>query len=127
MNNSLKGAFLSGLVFPGLGQLALKHYKRGAVIIIAVLISLSIVVAEAVQHALAILEEIQFEGGAISISSISEAATRASTASGSLVFNLALLLAILLWIIGAVDAYRIGKNKDIEKGSMTQASNDDYN
>ena len=127
MNNSLKGAFLSGLVFPGLGQLALKHYKRGAVIIIAVLISLSIVVAEAVQHALAILGEIQLGVGAISISSISEAASRASTTSGSLAFNLALLLVILLWIIGAVDAYRIGKKKDIEKGSTTQASNDDYN
>jgi len=127
MNNSLKGAFLSGLVFPGLGQLALKHYKRGAVIIIAVLISLSIVVAEAVQKALAILGEVQIEGGEISISSISEAASRASTTSGSLAFNLALLLVILLWIIGAVDAYRIGKKKDIEKGSTTQASNDDYN
>lgn len=127
MNNSLKGAFLSGLVFPGLGQLALKHYKRGAVIIIAVLISLSIVVAEAVQKALAILGEVQIEGGEISISSISEAASRASTTSGSLVFNLALSLVILLWIIGAVDAYRIGKKKDIEKGSTTQASNDDYN
>ncbi len=127
MNNSLKGAFLSGLVFPGLGQLALKHYKRGAVIIIAVLISLSIVVAEAVQKALAILGEVQIEGGEISISSISEAASKASTTSGSLVFNLALSLVILLWIIGAVDAYRIGKKKDIEKGSTTQASNDDYN
>jgi hypothetical protein len=127
MNNSLKGAFLSGLVFPGLGQLVLKHYKRGAVIIIAVLISLSIVVVETVQHALAMLEEIQIEGGAISISSISEAATRASTTSGSLAFNLAFLLVILLWIIGAVDAYRIGKRKDIEEGSTTQASNNDYN
>ena len=127
MNNSLKGAFLSGLVFPGLGQLALKHYKRGAVIIIAVLISLSIVVAEAVRYALSILGDVQIEGGEISISSISEAASRASTTSGSLAFNLALLLVILLWIIGAVDAYRIGKKKDIEKGSMTQASNDDYN
>ncbi len=127
MNNSLKGAFLSGLVFPGLGQLALKHYKRGAVIIIAVLISLSIVVAEAVQKALAILGEVQIEGGEISISSISEAASKTSTTSGSLVFNLALSLVILLWIIGAVDAYRIGKKKDIEKGSTTQASNDDYN
>jgi hypothetical protein len=127
MNNSLKGAFLSGLIFPGLGQLVLKHYKRGAVIIIAVFISLSIVVVEAVQHALAILEEIQIEGGEISISSISEAASRASTTSGTLAFNLALLLVILLWIIGAVDAYRIGKKKDIEEGSTTHASNDDYN
>jgi len=127
MNNSLKGAFLSGLIFPGLGQVALKHYKRGAVIIIAVLVSLSIVVVKAVQHALAILEKIQPEGGAISISTISDAATQASTTSGSLTFNLALLLVILFWIIGAIDAYRIGKKNDIEEGSTTQPSNGNDN
>jgi uncharacterized metal-binding protein len=127
MNNSLKGAFLSGLVFPGLGQLALKHYKRGAFIIIAVLVSLFIVVMIAVQRALAILEKIQLEGGEISIGTISEAANRASTTSGSLIFNLSLLLIILLWIIGAIDAYRIGKKKDIEKRSTTHDLNDNYN
>lgn len=127
MNNSLKGAFLSGLVFPGLGQVVLKHYKRGAVIILTVLVSLSIVVVKAVQHALAILEKIQSEGGAISMSTISDAATQASTTSGSLTFNLALLLVILCWIIGVVDAYRIGKKKDIEEGSTTQASNGNDN
>ncbi len=127
MNNSLKGAFLSGLIFPGLGQVVLKHYKRGAVIILTVLVSLSIVVVKAVQHALAILEKIQSEGGAISMSTISDAATQASTTSGSLTFNLALLLVILCWIIGVVDAYRIGKKKDIEEGSTTQASNGNDN
>jgi uncharacterized membrane protein len=127
MNNSLKGAFLSGLIFPGLGQVALEHYKRGAVIIIAVLVSLSIVVVKAVQHALAILEKIQPEGGTISISTISDAATQASITSGDLTLNLALLLVILLWIIGAIDAYRIGKKNDIEEGSTTQASNDNDN
>jgi hypothetical protein len=127
MNNSLKGVFLSGLIFPGLGQVVLKHYKRGAVIMLTVLVSLSIVVVKAVQHALAILEKIESEGGAISMSTISDAATQASTTSGSLTFNLALLLVILCWIIGVVDAYRIGKKKDIEEGSTTQASNGNDN
>ena len=63
MNNSLKGAFLSGLIFPGLGQVVLKHYKRGAVIMLTVLVSLSVVAVKAVQHALAILEKIELEGG----------------------------------------------------------------
>ncbi len=119
MNNSLKGAFLSGLIFPGLGQIVLKHYKRGAVIMLTVLVSLSVVVAKAVQHALAILEKIESEGGAISMSTISNAATQASTTSGSLTFNLVLLLVTLCWIIGVVDAYRIGKKKDIEEGSTS--------
>jgi len=113
MNNSLKGALLSGLIFPGLGQVVLKHYKRGAVIMLTVLVCLSVVVVKAVQHALAILEKIELEGGAISMSTISNAATQASTNSGSLTFNLLLLLIIVCWIIGVVDAYRIGRKKDI--------------
>jgi hypothetical protein len=120
MNNSLKGAFLSGLIFPGLGQVVLKHYKRGGMIILTVLVSLSIVVVKAVQLALAILEKIYSEGGAISMSTILDAATQVSTTSGGLTFNVALLLVILCWIIGVVDAYRIGKKKDIEEGSTTQ-------
>jgi len=123
MNNSLKGAFLSGLIFPGLGQVVLKHYKRGAVIMLTVLVSLSVVAVKAVQHALAILEKIESEGGAISMSTISNATAKASTTSGSLTFNLVLLLVILCWIIGIVDAYRIGKKKDIEEGSTSQVSN----
>jgi hypothetical protein len=123
MNNSLKGALLSGLIFPGLGQVVLKHYKRGAVIMLTVLVSLSAVVVKAVQHALAILEKIELEGGAISMSTISNAATQASTNSGSLTFNLLLLFIIVCWIIGVVDAYRIGRKKDIEQRSPSQASN----
>jgi len=127
MNNSLKGALLSGLIFPGLGQIALKHYKRGAVIMLTVLVSLSVIIVKAVQHALAILEKIELEGGAIGMSTISNAATQASTTSVSLTFNLVLLLIILCWIIGVVDAYRIGKKKDIEAGSTSQASNGNDN
>ena len=110
---------MSGLIFPGLGQVVLKHYKRGAVIMLTVLISLSVVVVKAVQLALAILEKIESEGVAISMSTISNAATKASTTSGSLTFNLVLWLVILCWIIGVVDAYRIGKKKDIEEGSTS--------
>jgi hypothetical protein len=33
MKKSLKGALLSGLVFPGVGQMALKHKARGVKLI----------------------------------------------------------------------------------------------
>jgi len=123
MNNSLKGALLSGLVFPGLGQVVLKHYKRGAVIMLTVLLSLSVIVIEAVQKAFTILEKIESEGGTIDMNTISNAATRASTTSDSLIFYLVLLLIIFCWIIGVVDAFRIGKKKDIEQQSTNQVSN----
>ncbi len=123
MKNSLKGAFLSGVIFPGLGQIVLKHYKRGAVIMLTVLVCMSVFIVKAVQHALGILEKIESQGGAISMSTISNAATQASSTSGNLTLNIVLLLVILCWIIGVVDAYRIGKIKDIKEGSARQASN----
>ena len=37
MKNSMKGALLSGLVFPGLGQIALKRYRRGFALMLTVM------------------------------------------------------------------------------------------
>jgi hypothetical protein len=117
MNNSLKGAFLSGVVFPGLGQIILKHYKRGIALMLTALASLLVIVVKAVQQALTILEKINSEGGTINMSTISNIATQASTTFDSLIFNFVLLLMIFCWVIGVVDAYRIGKKKDLEEQS----------
>ena len=114
MNNSLKGALLSGLIFPGLGQVRLKHYKRGIVLMFTVFASLMVIVLKAVQHAFTILEKIELEGGVIDIKTITDAATQASSTSDSLIYNLGLLLIVICWVFGIVDAYRIGKKKDLE-------------
>lgn len=125
MNNSLKGAFWSGLIFPGLGQVVLKHYKRGAVIMLAVLAGLTVIVVQAVQKAFIILEKIEPAGGAIDMNTIFDAASQASTHSDSLIFSFAVLWVTFCWIIGVVDAYKIGKKKDIKEESAGQTSNDD--
>lgn len=115
MNNSIKAALLSGLGFPGLGQIYLKHYKRAVVIIVAVVVSMAVVIMEAVRLALTIIDKIKSEGGAISMDIISDAATQAYTTSSSLTITLGFLSIILCWIIGTVDAYRIGKKKDMSQ------------
>lgn len=113
MNNALKGALWSGVMWPGLGQVILKRYKRGAAIMLAVGVILTLIVAKAARLALAILEKIELQGGAIDMGTIADAA-RASTRSGSLTFNLLTLLLIACWIIGVADAYRIGRKMDLE-------------
>jgi len=120
MSNSLKGALFSGLVFPGLGQIILKRYKRGIALILTVLVSLFVIVLKAVQQALATLEKIDLQDGNIDFSTVSNAANNAVSTSDSLIFNLGLILIILCWIIGTVDAYRIGKKKDLEEQSKHQ-------
>ncbi len=115
MNNASKAAFLSGAVFPGLGQLILKRYKRGIALMLTAGAGFVVILAKAVQQSLSILEKIESQGGAIDMTAILNAATQASTASGSLIFYFALFLIIFCWIFGVVDAYRIGKKKDLEE------------
>ena len=121
MNNSLKGALLSGLVFPGLGQVILKHYQRGIALMVTVLVSLLVIVVKAIQQAFIILEKIELEGGPIDMGTISNAATQASTTSDNFIFNFVITLIIICWILGVVDAYRIGKKKD-KKEHLTSYS-----
>jgi len=122
MNNALKGALLSGLVLPGLGQLVLKHYGRATALILTVCVSLLVMVVVAVQKALAILDEIGLEAGRIDLPAIADAAQKASSGSSGTRFNLALMLLVLCWIVGTVDAYRLGKKKDEEEESRVQLS-----
>jgi len=123
MSNSLKAALLSGLVFPGIGQVVLKRYRRGVVLMLIVLACLLIVVAKAVQQAFSILKQIELAGGTINVDAILNVATQSSTNSDSLLFNSILLLIIVCWILGVVDAYRIGKKRDLEEQSTSQGSN----
>ena len=112
MNNALKGALLSGLGFPGLGQIFLKHHKRGVALMFVFLGCLLVIALEALQKAFAIVEKIT-AGGAVDMSRITEAATQGAAASESVIGKLALFLIIVFWNIGVIDAYRIGKKRDI--------------
>jgi hypothetical protein len=123
MKNSVKGALLSGLVFPGLGQVALRHYRRGAVIMLAVLLSLAGIVVMALQDAQAILEKIELEGGLIDIDTISDTASRVSSSSGSFSYNLLLLLIAAIWVAGTIDAYRIGRKRDVGASQHSSGKN----
>lgn len=117
VKHSVKGALLSGAVFPGLGQFVLKHYVRGVALMLAVSVGLFEVVKIALEQALAILERSQLQGGTIDMDAILNAAVQASTSSDSRRFNLYLLLIFVCWLFGMVDAYRLGRKRDREAQS----------
>ncbi|MFC1692763.1 hypothetical protein ACFL1R_04605 [Candidatus Latescibacterota bacterium] len=110
-------------MFPGLGQVILKHYKRGAVLMLVVSASMLVILIKALKQAIAIMEKVVLEGSVINMSTISNAATQAATTFDSPILKLLLLLIIFCWIIGIVDAYRIGRKKDLESRLASQASN----
>jgi hypothetical protein len=117
MNNALKGALLSGLVFPGLGQLVLRQYRRGILIMLAVTISLSVIVIKAVRIAQDILQKVELQGDVIDMTAITDAATRDSLQSGSMMLNLLMVFIIICWIAATADAYRAGRKLDRERGA----------
>jgi acid phosphatase family membrane protein YuiD len=127
MKNSMKGALLSGLVFPGLGQIALKRYWRGFALMLAVMAGLYIMIVTALQQAYIILDRIEAEGGMPDSDTISQAAAQAAAASDSPMITAVSVLIIVCWIVGIVDAWRIGKQKDLEAqavGRMTHGAGD---
>ncbi|MCB2146055.1 MAG: hypothetical protein KQI81_06240 [Deltaproteobacteria bacterium] len=113
MSHALKAALLSGLVFPGLGQIMLKHYKRGIAVAAVTLVLMVLFTVYAVNQALQILDRIVLEGGAIDMKAVSDIAVRSGTASGSIMINLLLMLLVACWLFGFVDAYRMGRRKDL--------------
>jgi len=116
MQYSIKGALLSGLVCPGAGQLALKRYRRGFALMMTVFIALFYIIKHVVDEAYAILGQLQAHSDNIDINAIASSMTdQAAANSGSLSYDIAVILIMACWVFGIVDAYIIGKGMDSKK------------
>jgi hypothetical protein len=109
MSRPINAVLLSALVLPGAGQLYLKHYGRGFALIGVSLACLWILMDRAMQLASTVLDQITAEGGAIDPAQITELVAQASNSSGSAFVTIASLGLAGCWLIGIVDAYRLGK------------------
>jgi urease gamma subunit len=122
MTNAIKGVLFSALVFPGLGQIALKRYQRGVVLMLATVAGLVVIVANATREARRILETIESGGGVIDQDAMSRAIAQSTAWSDNLAFNLLLFAITLCWVYAAVDAYRIGKQQDLRQADQPRGS-----
>ncbi|RMF97417.1 MAG: hypothetical protein D6734_02285 [Candidatus Schekmanbacteria bacterium] len=115
MKNSTKAVILSGLAFPGLGQIVMKCYVKGISFIIATLTGLIVFLVKAVRISLSILDKISAEGNSIDIAAITDAANRAVKDSDSQILKYSLFFIILCWAVSIIDAYITGRKKDLGK------------
>lgn len=117
MNKALKGAVLSGLVLPGLGQIVLKCYIRGALLMLASLACLAVLIAEAVELAKAVIGKIDLLNAAIDPVALLAEVSRATATSSGWPVKAASWLLMFLWLGGAVDAYLLGRKLDLQERS----------
>lgn len=114
MSNAVKAMLLSGLVFPGLGQLVLKYYKRGIALTLATFVCFYVLIENAMRQALAIVDKIDLSSGVVDEKTITAVVSEAGKASDTVAIKLVVWALLILWVIGIVDAYVMGKRKDRE-------------
>lgn len=108
MNKAIKAALLSALVFPGSGQIYLKRYSRGLLMMMLIVLGLAIIIVKATIGLLDSLKVMQAKGTAFDIDAISRLAETSS--SNMFADNAAvLMLLIACWVFSVVDAYILGK------------------
>ena len=107
----IKAALLSGLVFPGLGQIYLKRYLHGLFFIVLVVSGLAVIVAIATAAALESLNATQGQGRTIDMNTI---ANLAAAQQNSIYCEVILLLIVCCWILSIIDAYKTGRKKRMD-------------
>ena len=110
MNNAIKAALLSGFVFPGLGQIYLKRYKRGLTIAMLMLLALGLIIRTVIASALESLKAIENGGGIADMETISNLAS-IDSARGGIYVKLISLFVLCCWLFSVADAYKIGKRR----------------
>ncbi len=115
MKRSTKATLLSGLIFPGVGHMALKQYLRGSILMLAALIALSVIITKAVKQALVIVDKIN--SGEIPLESvtITELASKSTGAAEGSILDIAVLVVIACWLIGIIDSYRVGIKQEKQR------------
>jgi len=109
MSRSLKGALLSGLILPGIGQVYLGYKKRGWSIIAVNIVILYLIISEVIQKAYSVIDEMKNSGSVMDIEQISAKAADLSGFSDNVFLNVLLMFFIIGWFVAMIDAYRLGK------------------
>ncbi len=114
MKISYKAALLSAFVFPGVGQLYLKKYGRGLSILLIVFAGLSYIIWMAAASALSVLDDavVRLQNGTTDLQEISGAVASKISATDTY-HDPILYFIVCLWIFSIIDAYIIGKQKEL--------------
>ncbi|MGB5624659.1 MAG: hypothetical protein WBM61_02925 [Woeseiaceae bacterium] len=108
MTKPTKAALLSGLVFPGIGHVFLKHYLRGSILMLPALVALSVIVKVTFQQAQAIVNRVVSGEVPLETAAISKLVAEYSSDSDSLMSSISVFVFVACWLIGIIDSYRIG-------------------
>lgn len=120
MKKTIQSILLSGLVFPGLGQIFLGNKKAGIGLIIGTNIGIAGILYGVIRRVPAILAQIQpeIERGNLDIKSLADLSIQASNNSSNFLDKASLVIIVGCWIVGIAHSYWQGR----QQSKSTKAS-----
>ena len=116
MKPAIKGMLLSGLVFPGLGQIALGKIRRGVAFLLVALACVVVIVREVTETINTGLQDLDptVATGADALRQLADQAAQTSAGGWS---DLVVVVLAICWIWSAVDAFLTGRRMDRQQGT----------
>jgi TM2 domain-containing membrane protein YozV len=121
MKISYKAALLSAFVFPGAGQLYLKRYWRGLVIIFLSCAGLGYMIRSATVTALNRLDDVmvKMQDGTTKLQELSDI-IGSKTSIKDPYHEAVFYLVVCFWIFAVIDAYRIGRQRESQDNEISK-------
>ena len=109
MGKSTKAVLLSTLVLPGAGHFFLKKHISGAILACASLVSLYLIIANMLERAQEIADQILQGQIAPDVATITELLSSQAPGKEAQLLDIAWAVLIMSWIIGIFDSYRCSR------------------
>jgi len=118
MKESAKGVLLSGLVYPGLGQLSLGKITSGVLFVVLTTSGFCVFIFRIIQRAVGVIDQISplLANNELDLNTLKELLSRQS-AGGWGVETISLISMAVCWLAAMVHAYFAGKKIDSQFGS----------
>jgi TM2 domain-containing membrane protein YozV len=111
LNPAIKAALFSALLFPGWGQIYLKKYRRGILIMLPVVAGIIFITWSIVQVAVTVLKAAPLKKETVDFSAVVNLTSSSIKALDFYYFLFIFLLIFFFWVFSIIDAYLLGKKE----------------
>jgi len=114
MKTSTKAVLLSGLVYPGIGQLVYHAYRRAVVLILLFSIAAYLYIEEVMSKYQPLVDKVKSGEIALDAQALTQEIAKNPIILDPLLVSSLTYTLLICWVVGIVDAYRIGIKKDAD-------------
>jgi hypothetical protein len=126
MSKSLKAALLSALVFPGIGHFSLKKPLQGSLLSGIAIVCLYFLLTAVLDIAQRLSVKIQSGEIPFDVATINELVHQQLVGNDGQLVNISSLLLMICWVVGVIDAFRIGWSQDKTAAQIARRSDHRY-